>query len=94
MAIELFPSSFRCDCAQELDFFENTIREMKKMSKKKRVRLGEEKHTIDVGSKAKDSCSKSQPRNDGGLKCKFIHIQKPDKNSLSCLSRLKIQAKF
>ena len=46
MAIELFPSSFRCDCGQELDFFENTIRDMKKMSKKKRVRLGEGKHTI------------------------------------------------
>ncbi|MDL1964592.1 MAG: hypothetical protein LWW98_09745 [Deltaproteobacteria bacterium] len=46
MAIELFPSSFRCDCGQELDFFENTIRDMKKMSKKKRVRLAEEKHTI------------------------------------------------
>ena len=46
MAIELFPSSFRCDCGKELHFFENTIRDMKKMSKKKRVRLGEEKHTI------------------------------------------------
>ncbi|MBC2713636.1 MAG: hypothetical protein HGJ94_22400 [Desulfosarcina sp.] len=43
---ELFPSSFRCDCGEELDFFENTIRDMKKMSKKKRVRLGEGKHTI------------------------------------------------
>ncbi|MCG2776210.1 MAG: hypothetical protein L6406_11070 [Desulfobacterales bacterium] len=46
MAIELFPSSFRCDCGKELHFFENTIRDMKKMSKKKRVRLGEGKHTI------------------------------------------------
>ena len=46
MAIELFPSFFRCDCGQELDFFENTIRDMKKMSQKKRVRLGEGKHTI------------------------------------------------
>jgi hypothetical protein len=46
MAIELFPSSFRCDCGQELDFSENTVREMKKMSAKKRVRLGEEKHTV------------------------------------------------
>jgi len=46
MAIELFPSSFRCDCGQELDFFENTIRDIKKMSKKKRVRLGEGKHTV------------------------------------------------
>jgi len=46
VAIELFPSSFRRDCGQELDFFENTIRDMKKMSKKKRVRLGEGKHTV------------------------------------------------
>jgi adenylate cyclase class IV len=46
MATELFPSSFRCDCGQELDFFESTIRDMEKMSKKRRVRLGEEKHTI------------------------------------------------
>jgi hypothetical protein len=42
MAVEIYPSSFRCDCGQELDFFENTIRDMKKMSKYKRVRLGEE----------------------------------------------------
>ena len=46
MAAELYPSSFRCDCGKELDFFENTIRDMKKMSKKNRVRLGEDKHTI------------------------------------------------
>jgi hypothetical protein len=48
MAIELYPSSFRCNCGHELDFFENTVREMKKMSKKKRVRLGgdDNKHTI------------------------------------------------
>lgn len=41
MATELFPSSFRCDCGEELDFFEGTVREMKKMSKNKEVRLGE-----------------------------------------------------
>ena len=46
MATELFPSSFRCDCGHELDFSENTVQSMKKMSKKKRVRLGDEKHTI------------------------------------------------
>lgn len=46
MATELFPSSFRCDCGKELDFFESTIRDMEKMSKKRRVRLGEGKHTI------------------------------------------------
>ncbi|XCN73608.1 MAG: hypothetical protein Q3M24_02310 [Candidatus Electrothrix aestuarii] len=38
MATELFPSSFRCDCGEELDFFEGTVREMKKMSKNKEVR--------------------------------------------------------
>jgi len=49
MAVELFPSSFRCDCGHESDFFENTVRDMKNMSKNKRVRLGdgeETEHTI------------------------------------------------
>lgn len=46
MASELFPSSFRCDCGEELHFFERTVRKMKQMSKNKRVRLGEAEHTI------------------------------------------------
>ncbi len=41
MAKGLFPSSYECDCGHESNFFENTIREMKRMSKKKRVRLGD-----------------------------------------------------
>ena len=41
MAKELFPSSFICDCGHESHFFENTVRDMKKMSKKKEVRLGD-----------------------------------------------------
>ncbi|MCB0599257.1 MAG: hypothetical protein H6557_26195 [Lewinellaceae bacterium] len=50
MAKELFPSSFECDCGHESHFFENTVREMKKMSEKKRVLLrdsdSKEEHTI------------------------------------------------
>lgn len=47
MAREIFPSSYQCDCGNESHFFENTIREMKKMSVKKRVRLcDEQNHTI------------------------------------------------
>ena len=49
MAIELYPSSFRCDCGHESDFFENTVRDMEKESKKKRVTLGDgedNEHTI------------------------------------------------
>lgn len=50
MAIKLFPSSFKCDCGHQLNFFENTVRDMEKMSEKKRVRLvdgyGKEEHTI------------------------------------------------
>ena len=50
MAKELFPSSFECDCDHESHFFENTVREMKKMSEKKRVLLrdsdSKEEHTI------------------------------------------------
>ena len=41
MAIELYPSSFRCDCGHESHFFENTIRDMKKISKRKREILGD-----------------------------------------------------
>ena len=41
MPREIIPSSFECDCGHQSHFFENTIREMKKMSHKKRVRLGD-----------------------------------------------------
>ncbi len=34
MPKEIFPSSFECDCGKRLDFFENTIRGMKRESKK------------------------------------------------------------
>ena len=53
MAIENFPSSFRCDCGHESDFFEDTVEEMAMMSKRKRVHLGDgdrdeedDEHTI------------------------------------------------
>ena len=49
MTKELFPSSYECDCGHESHFFENTIKEMKRMGKKKEVRLGEsaeDEHTI------------------------------------------------
>lgn len=47
MAKEIYPSSYECDCGQESHFFENTIRDMKQMSKKKPVRLcGDMNHII------------------------------------------------
>ena len=47
MAKEIYPSSYECDCGQESHFFENTIREMKRMSMKKTVRLcGDADHSI------------------------------------------------
>ncbi len=46
MARAIDVSSYLCDCGYEADFFENTIREMKRMSLKKRVRLVEEDHAI------------------------------------------------
>ncbi len=45
MAIKLIPSSFQCDCGHESDFFENTVRDMERMSKIKRVRLGDGEKT-------------------------------------------------
>ena len=49
MATEMFPSSFRCDCGHESHFSESTIRDLKKMSKRKRQLLGDgedKEHTI------------------------------------------------
>ena len=41
MPKEIFPSSYECDCGRRSHFFENTIREMKAMSRKKKMRLGD-----------------------------------------------------
>ena len=41
MAREIVPSSYECDCGHQSHFFENTIREIKEMSHKKRVQLGD-----------------------------------------------------
>src|SRR6266571_6921505 len=49
MPKEIFPSSFACDCGHQSDFFENTVRDMKAMSQKKKVYLADaasEEHTI------------------------------------------------
>src|SRR6185295_6828807 len=49
MPKEIFPSSFECDCGHQSDFFENTVRDMKAMSHKKKVYLADsapEEHTI------------------------------------------------
>jgi hypothetical protein len=49
MPKEIFPSSYLCDCGHQSDFFENTIREAKAMSQKKKVHLADsapEEHTI------------------------------------------------
>jgi hypothetical protein len=39
MPKEIFPSSYECDCGRQSHFFENTVKVMKAMSQKKRVRL-------------------------------------------------------
>jgi predicted RNase H-like nuclease len=49
MPKESYPSSFECDCRYQLHFFENTIKEMKLMSKKKKSLLSDgetPEHTI------------------------------------------------
>ena len=47
MAREIYPSSYECDCGHLSEFSEGTIWEMKKMSRRKRVRLGDyDNHTI------------------------------------------------
>jgi hypothetical protein len=49
MPKEIFSSSFECDCGHQSHFFENTVRELKAMSQKKKVYLADsapEEHTI------------------------------------------------
>jgi hypothetical protein len=48
MPKEKYPSSFVCDCGYESHHFENTIKELKKLSFKKKQRLGsdDDAHTI------------------------------------------------
>jgi hypothetical protein len=49
MPKEIFPSSYLCDCSHQSDFFENTIREAKRRSRKKKIYLGDseiEEHVI------------------------------------------------
>jgi hypothetical protein len=41
MPKEIFPSSYECDCGHQSHFFENTIREAKARSMKKRLRLSD-----------------------------------------------------
>jgi hypothetical protein len=49
MSKEIYPSSYKCDCGHQSDFFENTVREAKAMSHKKKVYLSDsetDEHTI------------------------------------------------
>ena len=48
MPREIFPSSYECDCGHQSHFAENTVREVKEMSQRKTVHLGDddEKHVI------------------------------------------------
>jgi len=49
MATFIDPSSFKCDCGHQLDFFESTIDEMEKMSRKNTQEIGEgdDPHTVE-----------------------------------------------
>ena len=49
MPREIYPSSYECDCGHQSHFFENTIREAKALSQRRKVLLGDsetEEHTI------------------------------------------------
>jgi hypothetical protein len=41
MPKEIYPSSYECDCGHQSHFFENTIREAKARSQKRRLRLSD-----------------------------------------------------
>src|SRR5918999_4906965 len=63
MSKEIFPSSYECACGHQSHFFENTVKAMKAMSQKKRVRLADaasEEHIIvfDQGGMVEIICRK------------------------------------
>ena len=47
MATSIDPSSYRCVCGYQCDFFERTIREMGKVSQRKTQYLVEDGHRIE-----------------------------------------------
>lgn len=48
MPREIFPSSYACDCGVQCDFSENSVRQMKEMSRRKKQTLAadDNKHRI------------------------------------------------
>ena len=69
MPKEIFPSSFECDCGHQSDFSEQTVRELKTMSQKKKVYLADsapEEHTIVFhrGKLVEIQCPKQAQRHD------------------------------
>jgi len=64
MAKEIYPSSYVCDCGQESNHFENTIRELKEMSRKRRQCLiaddGEHEIIFDGGEMVAMYCPKAE----------------------------------
>jgi len=48
MAKEIFPSSYLCDCGYRCDFFENTVREIKQLSMRRRQRIGADDNQHEV----------------------------------------------
>jgi hypothetical protein len=48
MPKEIYPSSYACDCGHQLHFCENTIREMKEISYRRRAGIGEgdDRHAV------------------------------------------------
>ncbi|MGA2824153.1 MAG: hypothetical protein ABSE72_11575 [Bacteroidales bacterium] len=65
MPKEIFPSSVVCDCGQECHFFERTIRELKKMSIRKKGQVliaddGEHEIIFENGEFVAMYCPKEQ----------------------------------
>jgi hypothetical protein len=66
MAREIDFSSYECDCGHQLHFFENTIREMKQTSHRKRVGLSEgtDEHVVFFykGQRVEITCPRDRKR--------------------------------
>ena len=63
MPKEIFPCSYLCDCGRQVNFFENTVWEMERISRRKRTSIGEggDRHRVifDKGRAVGMYCPKS-----------------------------------
>jgi len=88
MSHEIYPSSYECDCGHQSHFFENTVREAKAISHRKKVYLGDsepDEHTIVFykGEMVEILCPNARPKQPSTRKGRHAQTSKTKKGRSS-----------